>query len=177
MENKKFKTFILSMTALFVVSVTLLYLFQKNGGELLKKIDNVNGEPNQSSVEDCLNRYDFDGARKIWAKEPDKDKLFTIVKSESAFYFREGEIEKAFQVIDESDLGYKEGEGERLKYKLYEDVVEVFLDKNDLDGAKKYAQKSPEDIWSEGGEYGVTTDPSHSIRHKLLKRIKEFKKN
>ena len=158
--------------------LTALVILESCSSEKKKNLESKKNI--EDSIDICLTRYDFESARNYLSLSEVRDKetkLLTIVKAEIAFYVREGEIEKAFQDIDESDFGYRESEGQRLKYKLYEDVVEVLLDKNDIDGAKKYAQKSPNDIWSEGGNYGVTTDPSHSIRYKLLKRIEEFKKH
>jgi hypothetical protein len=169
------------MSFLFSCLTSLVILESCSSEKKEKEKENLESKINiEDSIDICLTRYDFESARNYLSLSEVNDKekkLLTIVKAEIAFYLREGEIEKAFQDIDETDFGYKEWEGKKLKFKLYEDVVEVLLDKNDLDGAKKYAQKSPEDIWSEGGEYGVTTNPASSIRYKLLKRIKEFKKN
>ncbi len=133
----------------------------------------------EDSIDICLTRYDFESARNYLShSEVDhkKKKLLAIVKAEIAFYVREGEIEKAFQDIDETDFGSMEREGEKLRYKLIEEVVEALLDKNDFVGAKKYALKAPNNIWIEGGLIGSTSDPARSIRGELLKRIEEFKK-
>jgi hypothetical protein len=158
---------------------TVLVVLESCSSEKKKK-ENLESKINiEDSIDICLTRYDFESARNYLSHsevDDKKKKLLTIVKAEIAFYVREGEIEKAFQDIDETDFGSEEREGEKLRYKLIEDVVEALLDKNDLDGAKKYALKAPDNIWIEGGQSGSTSDPAQSIRGELLKRIEESKK-
>jgi hypothetical protein len=132
------------------------------------------------TIEDCLTNYDFEGARAIWAKIPGdlakSQKLLTIVQAECTYYVKEGEYDKAFQAINESDFRIYKYEGNNIRYKLYEGVVEALIDKKNFVDAKRYAMKAPDDIWSEAGQYGLTTEPKNSMRAELLKRIEEFEK-
>ena len=158
--------------------VTALVILESCSSE---KNENLESKINfEDSIDICLTKYDFESARNYLSRSEVNDKkkkLLAIVKAEIAFYVREGEIDKAFQDIDETDFGSGGREGEKLRYKLIEDVVEALLDKNDLVGAKKYALKAPNDIWIQGGQIGATSDPASSIRGKLLERIEEFKKH
>ena len=101
--------------------VTVLVILESCSSEKKKNIESkINFE---DSIDICLTKYDFESARNYLSRSEVNDKkkkLLAIVKAEIAFYVRD---------IDETDFGSGGREGEKLRYKLIEDVVEALLDK------------------------------------------------
>lgn len=131
------------------------------------------------NVDDCVSKYEFEGARAYMAalnssaREPE---LLKIIKAESTFLVKNGEVEKAFQVIEETQFSYSNQLRDNMKYQLYYTAVDYCLNQNDFNKARKIALKAPRDIEQVGNYFGPTSDENRSIKANLLKYIADFER-
>jgi hypothetical protein len=121
-----------------------------------------NTESGCNSVDDCLSKYDFEGARKHIGNEFDSDKeVKKITISESKYWADKGEIDRALTIIDESwdtdDYYWPEADWQEWRYNIIDKGVTSCCEKGDYRQAKIYALKSPDDINVDGVKIGVST--------------------
>jgi len=139
-------------------------------------------------VDDCLSKYNFECARTYMSKHEANNELGglysnlkKITIAESVYDAKQGEYQKALDVISEVDGFYMSiEEKEEAKYTVLERAVDNFLEKGDLKTAKIWALKSSDSRAINGydevgmGEYAW--EKTETQRKTLLKKIDEFQK-
>jgi hypothetical protein len=112
-----------------------------------------------NSVDDCLSKYDFEGARKHIGNEFDSDKeVKKITIAESKYWADKGEIDRALTIIDESwdtdDYYWPEADWQQWRYNIIDKGVTSCCEKGNYTQAKIYALKAPDDINLDGVKIG-----------------------
>ena len=123
-----------------------------------------NTESGCNSVDDCLSKYDFEGARKYindgYSFEKG-EKVKSITIAESKYWADQGDIDKALTVIDESwgieDSDWSEADWQAWKYNIIDKGVTSCCEKGNYKQAKIYALKAADDINVDGKKIGEST--------------------
>ena len=116
----------------------------------------------EETVDSCLAKYDFEGARKANTDYDKEAQLKKITIAEAKFWSSKGDYNKALKVVDESwdidDSDWPENDWQSFRYSIIEDGVnKLCSEKKDFSGAKLLAIKAPEDINVEGFKIGSGT--------------------
>ena len=128
--------------------------------------ENIKTESGCSSVDDCISKYDFEGARAYMAIKPDfeaihDDDIKNVTIAESKYWADKGEIDKALTVIDESwgidDSDWAEADWQAWKYNIIDKGVSSCCEKGNYKQAKIYALKAADDINVDGFKIGSGT--------------------
>ena len=147
-----------------------------------------------TSVDDCISKYDFEGARAYMAIKPDIDAIHdddikNVTIAESKYWADKGEIDKSLTVIDESwgvdDYFWSEEDWQSWRYNIIDKGVATLCEKNEFKQAKGLALKAAEDINVDGFKIGSDTDEydedgNHikakgpSMQEALLKKINKY---
>ena len=135
------------------------------------------------NVDDCISKYQFEGARAYMAEEEKNSGLGVyknlpkITQAESIYLAKQNEFERAIDVINEANqINYYEQEKQKLKFIIYEMAVSKYCDDGDFTTAKKFALKSSDLINTEGwSKDGTNTWNDNETQQKiLLKKIKDY---
>ena len=140
---------------LFEGMFIILLLISCGGSDNLK-------EESENSVDSCLAKYDFEGARKANTSYNKEEQLKKITIAEAKFWSSKGEYDKALKVVDETwgmdDYDWKENDWQSFRYSILEDGVDKLCsEKKDFSKAKILAIKAPENINVEGFKIGSGT--------------------
>ena len=171
---------------LFEGMFIILLLISCGGSDNLK-------EESENSVDSCLAKYDFEGARKANTSYNKEEQLKKITIAEAKFWSSKGEYDKALKVVDETwgmdDYDWKENDWQSFRYSILEDGVDKLCsEKKDFSKDKILAIKAPENINVEGfkigspeidkygreeeGPEGIAKGPS--MRETLNKKIADY---
>ena len=129
-----------------------------------ENIKTVKTESGCTSVDDCISKYDFEGARAYMAIKPDyeaihDDDIKNVTIAESKYWADKGEIDKALTVIDESwgidDSKWPEADWQSWRYNIIDKGVASFCEKSDFKQAKILALKAADDINVDGLKIGL----------------------
>ena len=148
-------------------------------------------------VDDCLSKYNFEGARAYISlpydvgnyKERDahNDGWVNIIVAESNYWVNNGDFKKALQILDADKQNYNNATDlnfvyfNRAKYDLINNIIEKLLDDNEFDEARKWVLKCPDkhesgqNFREEDGFY-KRHKPSEKMRYILNKKIDELEK-
>lgn len=142
---------------------------------------------NCSGVDDCLSKFEFEGARAYMdfseKKTEDKSKDWeAVISAESDYWIKEGEFKKAFSIIDQTinRVEYNDGNIEefyqnKIRMKAISAIVDELNDKNEFNEARKWVLKCP-DVAIDGFNYEANKKSKGAIRDVLNKKIDEFEK-
>lgn len=161
-----------------------------------ENIKTVKTETGCTSVDDCISKYDFEGARAYMAIKTDNiyihdDDIKNVTIAESKYWADKGEIDKALTVIDESwgidDSDWPEADWQSWRYNIIDKGVATFCDKSEFKQAKGLALKASEDINVDGHKIGETGwEDANGVTHNgdkakgpsmqdaLLKKISKY---
>ena len=149
-------------------------------------------------VDDCLSKYNFEGARAhvnfIKSKTDNmsygeigdyNEGWRKIINQESDFWFNDGDYEKALSIIKEEKLKFTsrgttslfdEHSYNLAIYKLINSIIDELLIQNKFEDAKKWCFRLPDamtDGWSRKGspyEY----DEAPKMKDVMMKKIKDY---
>lgn len=112
-----------------------------------------------NSVDDCLSKYDFEGARKHIGNAYNSDEeVKKITISESKYWADKGEIDRALTIVDESwdtdDYFWPEKDWQEWRYNIIDKGVTSCCEKGNYKQAKIYALKAADDLNIDGVKIG-----------------------
>ena len=163
----------------FITAILLLLIFScSEESKLNEKYDCI-------SVDDCLSKYKFDGARAYMGisekKTEDKSKDWeTVISAESDYWIKEGEFKKAFSIIDQTinrveyNSNVEEFFQNKIRMKAVSAIVDELNDKNEFNEARKWVLKCP-DVAIDGFNYEANRKDG-LIRDVLNKKIDDYEK-
>jgi hypothetical protein len=147
-------------------------------------------------IDDCLSRYNFEGARAFVNLIDPNNSGFSdiakysegwekIVNQESDFWFNDGNYEKAISIIKDEKLKFHHSGGTMFNeksyhlalYKLIGSVIDKLLFENKIEDAKKWCFRLPDattDGWGPGSTSQFDIEPK--MREVMMTKIKEFEK-
>ena len=180
----------------FITAIILLLIFS------CSEESKLNEKYDCSSVDDCLSKYNFEGAR-AYASLPHEEGDYeeriahwsgwrNILVSESNYWVNSGDFKKALQILDADKENFRLNGSSpdapffEAKYNLISKIIERLLDDNEFNEARKWVLKCP-DKHKSGGVfmeedyqnmlgYHKKHDPSEKMRYILNKKIDEFEK-
>lgn len=141
---------------------------------------------NCDNVDDCISKYQFEGARAYMAAEQNIDlssenrNLPKITQAEAIYWAKQNEFQRAIDVINEADLVvYKEEEKQNLKFTIYEMAINKYCEDGDFKKAKTFALKASDLHNIAGWSRTQTTDDwkkDETQQKVLLRKIKDYEK-
>ena len=152
-----------------------------------KKEEDLNALEEQykcKGVDDCLSKYEFEGARAYAPVESFgsfsfDDAMKKIVNAESKYWVKEKDYKTAIGIVDEYDGGsYSQHEKIAMRYELLSVIIDELIEARDFDQAKIYALKASDEHTLEGWNATQTNDfdKEETQQKLLLKKIDNAKK-
>ena len=148
----------------FITAILLLLIFS------CSEESKLNEKYDCSSVDDCLSKYNFEGAR-AYASLPHEEGDYeeriahwsgwrNILVSESNYWVNNGDFKKALQILDADKENFRvngnKGPGScffnEAKYNLISKIIEKLIDDNEFNEARKWVLKCP-DKHKSGGDF------------------------
>jgi len=137
------------------------------------------------SYEDCLSKFDFEGARAFSALYGADE--FNIVKAESQYWLRQKDYKRSLSVIDEYQTDEQFSEFDKLqaelRYNTVSAIIDDYIEERNFIKAKEYALKLDDTESKEGynrSEYGQHNDeklsPFSSQQDDMLRKIEKAEK-
>lgn len=173
---------------LFIYGSILLLIACSEESKLNEKYD-------CSSVDDCLSKFEFEGARAYISLPYDRrvyqqrdahnNGWVNIIVSETNYWVNNGDFKKALQILDADKENYNNASDlnytgfNRAKYDLISRIIEKLLDENEFSEARKWVLRCPDkhesgiDFREEDGYY-KKHKPQEKMRYILNKKIDEF---
>lgn len=185
-DGKLSKKSIIMKPLVFLFAIILLHSCGNNKKEAEGNIYNC------KNVEDCLSKFEFEGARYYSSSlhEWDQDKAeLKIVRAESSAHASNNDFLKAMQIVDESNTAhfYSESDKFSIRFNVIDKAVDYFLENSNFIEAKKWALKASDDRGIDGKDRelipgknpGYTTSyrPVSKVntqKYKLNKKIEEY---
>jgi hypothetical protein len=142
-----------------------------------------------SSCEDCLTKYEFEGARAYLAladwREANFREEIAVLTAEANYWVKEKDYERAIDIVEEFHLDGFEEEKQKVKFNVLSSIIDDYIYLKDFDNAKIYALKSSDDINLSGES--KSEDPSawdeeseierwRSQQTELIERIQKAEK-
>ena len=144
----------------------------------------LNEKYNCTGVDDCLSKYEFEGARAYMdisdKKEYDKSYDWeVIISAEADYWIKEGEFKKAFSIIDQTISRVYFGGSymthhNLIRMKAISAIVDELNDKNEFNEARKWVLKCP-DVAIDGFPDEANMKDG-KIRDVLNKKIDDYEK-
>jgi tetratricopeptide (TPR) repeat protein len=135
------------------------------------------------NVDDCISKYQFEGARAYMAAEQKINGLGVysnlpkITQAESIYLAKQNEFQKAIDCINEANhVNYYESDKQKLKYTIYEMAISKYCEDGDFKKAKIFALKASDIHNPEGYDKHQTHEwnEKETQQKLLLKKIKDF---
>ena len=176
----------------FITAILLLLIFS------CSEESKLNEKYDCSSVDDCLSKYNFEGAR-AYASLPHEEGDYeeriahwsgwrNILVSESNYWVNNGDFKKALQILDADKENFRVNLNNgryfnEAKYNLISKIIEKLIDDNEFNEARKWVLKCPDGVFSMDDKHKSGRDfreeehdPSEKMRYILNKKIDEFEK-
>jgi len=181
----------------YTVIIMLALVLQSCSSDQEKKMAEYEVKYNCIGVDDCLSKYNFEGARAfvnvINSDNPDFSEIAEydagwekIINQESDFWFNDGDYEKALNIIKDEKLKFNHTGTRTLfneqaynlaLHKLIASVIEKLLFENKVEDAKKWCFRLPEATTSGWGPKSTSQyDIEPKMRDVMMTKIKEFEK-
>ena len=176
-------------TKIFITILSFLMTLSCSEESKLKEKYNCIG------IDDCLSKYNFEGARAFaglpydiddWREEDAHyDGWQRILDSESNYWLNEREFKKSLQILDADQRNYIPripGEFYAAKYNLISKIIGILLEDNEFDEARKWILKCPdkhksgEDFSEEDSGWIKKHKPSDMMHYILNKKIDDYEK-
>jgi hypothetical protein len=136
--------FLLSTLSLFFLSCDSIEEKRREKFESEKKQQLIE-KYKCDNVDDCLSKYQFEGARAYMAAEEEINGLGVyrnlpkITQAEAIYLAKQNEFQRALDVINEANqVNYLESDKEHLKYLILEMAVIKFCEDGDFEKAKLF---------------------------------------
>jgi len=168
------------MKTKFITAILLLLIFS------CSEESKLNEKYNCTGVDDCLSKYEFEGARAYMdiSDKREYDKSYdweVIISAESDYWIKEGEFKKAFSIIDQTisrvvfgSSNIDETHHNLIRMKAISAIVDELCTKNEFNEARKWVLKCP-DVAIDGFNYEANKKDG-LIRDVLNKRIDDYEK-
>ena len=137
------------------------------------------------NVDDCLSKYEFEGAREFVSEMIKFDdygyrKSFEkIINSETIYWLDNKEYERAYKIVKEYDSGgaFSEYENSEKQYKIIEDIISSLLSDGNIKEAYLWALKASTTKDPSGYSAGSAYSDSGSTQQQvLIEKIETAKK-
>ncbi len=148
-------------------SLSLLLLISSCSNSESEAESEAKNERGCGSVDGCLSKYDFEGARYYYSAEVNyygsdyKGSLKKITIAESKYWADKGEVDRALTVVDESwgidDNDWPEADWQAWRYNIIDNGVTSCCEKGDYRQAKIYALKASNELNVDGFKIGSGT--------------------
>ena len=180
------------MKTKFITAILLLLIFS------CSEESKLNEKYNCTGVDDCLSKYNFEGARAHvnFIKSKTDNMSFReiadynegwrkIINQESDFWFNDGDYEKALSIIKEEKLKFNFSGSTDLfdvadynlaLYKLINSIIDELLIQNKFEDAKKWCFRLPDaktDGWSRKGS-PHKYDEASKMKDVMMKKIEDY---
>ena len=131
------------------------------------------------SCEDCLSKYEFEGARAYLAlsdwREANFRQEITVLTAESNYWVKQKDYERALNIVDEFHNEMAEREKQKIKHDILSKIIDDFISLKDYEKAKLFALKASDNI-NLGGE-NKSENPSAWDEESELKNWKSQQKD
>ena len=94
------KGLIIGLTALIALGAFIFIMAKRDRGEKEKEFSPVE-KYGCSSFEDCISKYQFDGAYYYYSMDPSDEKKMDLINAEFAYWTKEKNFEKAYDILQE----------------------------------------------------------------------------
>lgn len=172
------------MKTKFITAILLLLIFS------CSEESKLNEKYNCTGVDDCLSKYNFEGARAYVSlphEEGDYEERIAhwsgwrnILVSESNYWMNNGDFKKAIEILDADKENFRlngnqyESVFNKAKIDLISKIIEKLLDDNEFNEARKWVLKCP-DAAIDGSNYEANKKEG-LIRDVLNKKIDDYEK-
>lgn len=136
---------------------------------------------NCSSLDDCLWKYEFEGARAYLSLKKESGyvhregaEINKILDAEANYWVKEKEYKKALSVIDESADDYSGDNKREKRFKLLSLIIDELIEDGDFTQAKLYALKGSDEHTIEG--WSDVRDEEKTQQKILLKKVEKAEK-
>jgi hypothetical protein len=152
-------------TNLIISIIIITFLIISSCGDKTNDVENTENEKRKKeseiaekykciSCEDCLSKYEFEGARAYLAlsdwREANFRQEITVIIAESNYWVKQKDYERALNIVDEFHNDMAEREKQKIKHDVLSKIIDDFISIKDYEKAKLFALKASDNINLDG---------------------------